>query len=93
MAESLTTYEQVLASVLPLLTTYGYFWLGMASNSKTGRGDPVSARLWPSAPRFQARKSSSDRNLGGFLIADVLKGFLIVWQMPHVLGRWRFPLE
>ena len=35
----MTTYEEVLASVLPLMTTYAHFWLGMAPNSKTGLGN------------------------------------------------------
>ena len=51
VTESLTTScaydisESVVASVLPLMTTYAHFWLGMEPNSKTGRGDPVSVRL------------------------------------------------
>jgi len=62
------------------MTTYGHFWLGMEAGSKPGRGDPVSVRLWPSAPRFQAWRSPSDRNLGGFFFGRITKRGPIVDQ-------------
>jgi len=74
VTESLTTscaYDHLWVGCRLEFATYSLFWLGMASNSKTGGGDPVSVRLWPSAPCFQARKSPSDRNLGASSLAKL----------------------
>jgi len=48
VTESLTTscaYDHLWVGCRLDFATYSLFWLGMASNSKTGGGDPVSVRL------------------------------------------------
>jgi len=38
------------SKVTESLTTYAQFWLGRASNSKTGMGNPVQVQVLSSAP-------------------------------------------
>ena len=88
----MTTYGYVIASVLPLMTTYGLFWLGMEPDSKTGMGDPAAVLLRHSASCLESRKSPVDQNLPGFFVTNVrglATNLKTVWPRLSILSESR----